>query len=70
MSEAHVTIILPGMLAELRLRENFHGRWYDIHFVDGHLQVRLAKDGLGPTTVVVAGREYAIEPGGTIEVDL
>ncbi len=61
---------MPKHIHRLRLRENFHRRWYDLSFQDGTLEISLAADGLGPAEVNVWGKTYLIEPGGSILIDL
>lgn len=66
----HINPRLPHTVRELRLREHFRRRWYDLRFTDGKLHLGLADDGLGPARVTVAGCEYEIGPGRTIEIAL
>ena len=61
---------LPSMIRGMSLRENFHRRWYDLKLSRGRVGVGLAADGLGPATITIAGVDYTVEPGATIEVDV
>lgn len=61
---------LPSALKKLRLRENFHRRWYELTFSPGQLEIDLEPDGLGSATVRVHGQDYVVEPGKKIQVEV
>ena len=68
----HLRIVprFPSKVRELHLRENFQGRWYDLRFCDGRLDIELTADGQGPATVTVADKDHKVEPGGVIRVEI
>ncbi|MCP4381082.1 MAG: glycoside hydrolase family 65 protein [Hyphomicrobiales bacterium] len=66
----HVNPRLPTAISQLRLRQQFRGRWYELTISDDQVEIALEPDGPGPASVSVMGRECIIEPGSTVHVDL